>query len=113
MFWGVFTADHLGPCHIWETETKEDTALYKSYIDDWNSKNKARLHLEWELEKGLSRLGLKNKPGKKPAWRFDKAHGKMVREGRAGGIDWIRYRHEVLIPHYWPFLDSLPGKKED
>src|SRR6266516_2393529 len=112
MAWAVFIYDHKGLMFIWEKETEKAIKFYKNFIDEWNTTNEARLRTEWEREKGMSRLGLKGKPGRKPAWKFDKHHGKMVREGK-GGIDWIRYRYEVLIPYYWPFLDSLPGEKSD
>jgi hypothetical protein len=32
--------------------------------------------------------------GGKPQWRFTKANGKLVREGKVGGIDW--YKYELL-----------------
>ena len=75
------------------------------------------MRVEWELSKGenlislqngilfilgLSRLGLRNRGGRKPQWRFNKASGKLERSLR-GGIDWWRYSHEVLIPKLLPF----------
>jgi hypothetical protein len=35
----------------------------------------------------MRRVGLKNKPGKKPVWKHTKETGAAVREGRKGGID--------------------------
>jgi hypothetical protein len=39
----------------------------------------------------------------KPKWKFTEGRGAMVRKGKAGGIDAIRYRREVLIPKLIPF----------
>ena len=46
----------------------------------------------------MHRIGLRNKPGTKPQWRWTKETGKAVREGKKGGIDWWRYQQEILIP---------------
>ena len=50
----------------------------------------------------MGRLGLRNKPGKKPEWKWDKKHGKLERNSK-GGIDWWRYCAEVVIPKFIPF----------
>jgi transposase len=114
MVWACFTFHHKGPMHFWKPETKQQEQEYKNIIDDWNTRNEARLKEEWELNTGLQRMTLgKKKRGRKPTWRFTKVNGKMVRDSKAGGIDWIRYQKEVLQPLYWPFIDSLPGSKRD
>ncbi len=46
---------------------------------------------------------------RKPEWKWDKAHGKLVRDGK-GGIDWYRYQNKVLRPKLLPF--AVECKKE-
>jgi hypothetical protein len=45
---------------------------------------------KWELKKGMERLGLRAKPGKKPQWRWNEKNGKLAR-GKGLGIDWWHY----------------------
>jgi hypothetical protein len=45
---------------------------------------------KWELKKGMERLGLRAKPGKKPQWRRNEKNGKLAR-GKGLGIDWWHY----------------------
>jgi hypothetical protein len=50
------------------------------------------LKMNWELSSGVSCINLRRRPpGRRPQWRFNKANGKLIREGKAGGIDWFRY----------------------
>ncbi len=35
-----------------------------------NASREAEARLRWELETGVSRMGLRNKPGLKPKWRW-------------------------------------------
>lgn len=47
---------------------------------------------------GVRRIGLRRSPpGKKPQWRFTKANGKLIRDSKAGGIDWYRYIQFILF----------------
>jgi hypothetical protein len=41
----------------------------------------------WQLESGMRRVGLKNKPRKKLVWKYIKEIRVVVREGRKGKID--------------------------
>lgn len=36
MFWGCFSFDKKGPCHIWKTETVQEKVDAQKEIDDWN-----------------------------------------------------------------------------
>jgi hypothetical protein len=36
MFWGCFTYDHKGPCHIYYPETDEQKQYYQDLIDEEN-----------------------------------------------------------------------------
>jgi hypothetical protein len=55
--------------------------------------------IEWELETAMRRLNMnRNVGGCKPMWKYTAACGAIKRTGKAGGIDAIQYRREVLIP---------------
>lgn len=36
MFWGCFTWDKKGPCHIWKAETAKEKRIAKAKIDQMN-----------------------------------------------------------------------------
>lgn len=42
-------------------------------------------------------------PGKKPVWRWTEKNGNLVRNASRGGIDWYRYKTEILEPKLLPF----------
>lgn len=95
MFWGAFSWDHKAPCHIYKKETAQQKKEADEAIKLLNKQYEPIKRLEWELSTEVSRLGLRNKPGRKLKWKFDKKRGKLDRiEG--GGIDWWRYKTEVL-----------------
>jgi len=102
MFWGCFSYKKKGPCYCWKPETKKDKELSQKLIGEINKELEPILYTEWELEIGMKRVGLRNKPGKLPTWKFSKKTGKLVR-GEGTGIDWWRYQKEVLIPKLIPF----------
>jgi hypothetical protein len=39
---------------------------------------------EWELNTPMRQLGLRNKPRVKPEWKWDKKHGKLIRDSTRG-----------------------------
>ena len=90
MFWGCFTYDKIGPCHIYRAETAAEKEASQKEINELNEALESEKRKEWELSNGVRRLGLRNLPGRKPKWRFTKETGKLVRRGK-GGIDWWRY----------------------
>ena len=55
---------------------------------------------------GVQRLGLRNKPGKAPVWRFTKQTGKLVQQAKAGRIDWYRYGQVILMGKLLPFAQE-------
>jgi hypothetical protein len=60
--------------------------------------------IEWELETAMQRLRLNhNIGGCKPTWKYTAACRAMKRTSKAGGINAIRYRREVLRPKLIPF----------
>jgi len=91
MFWGCFSWDKKGPCHIWTKETAQEKKQAQEELDKLNENHKDQLQAAWELSTGMRRLDLRRrKSGPKPQWRFTKANGKLVRDSQAGGIDWYR-----------------------
>lgn len=105
MFWACFSYDWKGPCHCWSAETAAQKKKYAAIVDKYNKEHEPIDRENWELAEGMDRLRLdRNKPGKKPRWRYTAARGKMERKAKAGGIDWMRYQYEVLRPKFVPFI---------
>lgn len=103
MFWGAFSYYEKGPYHIWKDESAKEKKAAKADLEARNSLTEAAHKEMWELETGMRRVGLKNKPGKKPVWKYTKETGAAVREGRQGGIDWYRYQEVILKKKLLPW----------
>lgn len=110
MFWGSFTYEKKGPCHIYRTETKKEKLEADKVIAEINELLEPKLREEWELNTSMRRLKLRNLGGKKPTWKWDAKHGKLVRR-QGDGIDWWRYRQQVLIPKLFPFYKECLGER--
>jgi transposase len=106
MFWGCFSWDKKGPCHIWKAETKAQRKENDKLLEKLNIELEPSLKAQWELEVPFRRMGLRNKPGRKPKWKWNKNHGKLVREG-SGGIDWFLYCQQIVVPKLIPFAKEL------
>ncbi|EOA85997.1 uncharacterized protein SETTUDRAFT_112450, partial [Exserohilum turcica Et28A] len=83
-----------------ETNVERKDAARK--IEQLNAELEPLQREEWELSTSMRRTGLRNKPGRKPQWRWTEQTGKLVRSSK-GGIDWWRYQSCVLIPKLIPF----------
>jgi len=105
MFWGCFSYDKKGPCHVWEDETKAETAQADKWLEKENQALEAVCKQEWELEAAMRRIRITRRmPGRAPVWKWNKNTGKLVRESKGkGGIDWYRYYRCVLEPKLLPF----------
>ena len=97
MFWGCFSYDKKGPYHIWKAETAAEKKACKADLDRMNALLEPEAKEAWELETYMRRMGLRNKPGKKPEWKFTAETGKITISGKKGGITWYRYQKQVLI----------------
>ena len=106
MFWGSFSWDRKGPFHCWEPETAQEKKQAKIALEALNAAKEKEDKRRWELETGMRRTGLRNKPGKKPVWKHTIKTGKLVR-GAGKGIDWWRYQTKVVIPKLIPFAQQL------
>ena len=113
MFWGCFTYDYKGPSHVWRPETAQEKRDAALKIDEINKILEPIMREEWELTTGMKRIGLRNKPGRAPQWRWTKENGKLTRGSDKGGIDWWRYQTGVLLPKLIPFakkcMRARPG----
>lgn len=94
MFWGCFTYNKKGPCHIYMAETAQEKKQAEKEIEQLNRQREPACRAEWEINTALSRMALRNLPGRKPTWRWSDKTGKLVRKGK-GGVDWYRYRKVV------------------
>ncbi len=107
MFWACFTWAKKGPCYCWPNETSAMTAKYKKMMDIYNEAHEEEDRENWELETKMRRMKLKGVGGRKPTWKYTAKTGKQERKGKSGGIDWMRYQQEVLIPRFIPFMEQL------
>lgn len=105
MFWGAFSYDKKGPYYCWRKETAAEKKKALKEIEEMNKELEPELRAQWELLTSMNRLGLRSKPGRKPQWQWDKAHGRLQR-GRGSGIDWYRYQTKVLKPLLIPFAQE-------
>jgi hypothetical protein len=103
MFWGCFSYDKKGLCHIWKPETAKEKKQAKIQIDKINAELESELRQNWELETGMRRMGLRGKGGPKPQFRMTKENGVVVREKGKGDIDWWRYQQVILKSKLIPF----------
>jgi len=112
MFWGCFSYDKRGPCHIWEDETDKE----KEEAKEWLKKKNAELELickeEWELTTPMRRLRItRNFRGTKPKWRWCEKTGKLERKASRGGIDWYRYYRVIFEKKLLPFTKECEATR--
>jgi hypothetical protein len=90
MFWGCFSYDSKGPCHIWKEETKTEKKEAQRIIDKMNKERESSCQAGWEASTAIRRINLeraRKPPGPKPQWKFNKVNGFLSRDTK-GGIDW-------------------------
>jgi hypothetical protein len=80
MFWGCFSYERKGPCHVYKPETMAEKKDAARKIEQLNAELEPIQKQEWELTTSMRRVGLRNKPGKKPQWRWTEKTGKLERE---------------------------------
>jgi len=68
-FWGCYTYDSKGPCHIWRPETAQEKKAAVKDLEELNKELEPILKERWELENGIRRLNLRNLPGRAPEWK--------------------------------------------
>jgi hypothetical protein len=105
-FWGCFSYDSKGPCHIWHPETAQERKAAEKDLEELNAKLEPILREQWELETGMRRLKLRNQGGRAPQWRGDAKHGKLIRR-EGSTVDWYRYQKEILMKKLIPYAKSM------
>jgi transposase len=112
MFWGCFSYNQKGPCHIWKPETPREKRDAEKHLEELNRDLEPVMQEQWELETGMRRMGLRNKGGRKPTWKWGPKTGKLTRRKDGAGVDWYRYQTQILIPKLIPFAkqckESMP-----
>ena len=106
MFWGCFSYDKKGPCHIWKNETAAEKRACEADLARMNADLEPEAKAQWELETAMRRIKLRNLGGPKPKWKFTAATGKVTISGKKGGITWYRYQKQVLIPKLLKFAQE-------
>jgi len=107
MFWACFSWGYKGPYHIWSDETPQMTARYDRFIRQYNEDHEAAHKAAWEAEETIRRAQLKRPPRVPRTWKHTEQTGAMVRKATGGGIDWVRYRFEILEAKFMPFMSTL------
>jgi hypothetical protein len=113
MFWGCFSYDYKGPCHIYYKETEEQKIFYEEKMQQNNDEEiEAEMRAEFDriqAEKEEAwRLKGRKKPGKPASWEVFWENHKQKRNGKyKGGIDNMRYTYECIIPLLIPFMEEI------
>jgi len=103
MWWSSFSYYEKGPCYIWKDETVKERNNAIKDLEKRNALIEEENKRMWEITKGIERVGLRNKPGKRPAWKHTKENGAYIRTKGKGGIDWYRYQEVILKKKLLPF----------
>ena len=118
MFWGCFSYDYKGPCHIWKDALAPEKEAAKKRLEIMNQELEPIKRAEWEAEQvrkaaeRTRKYGTRKAGGTKAAWKWDKAHGKIIRAGK-GGIDWYRYQEHILKKKLIPFAKACQLGRPD
>jgi hypothetical protein len=110
MFWGTFSYDFKGPCHVYLKGTAADKKRYNAIIKAHNDLQLPAIRAEWGIKVAKDKakwLALNRlKPGKPALFEnFRKKHRLIMRRERGkGGIYWMRYRYEVVEPLVVPYM---------
>ena len=108
MFWGAFTANERGPYHFYATETVAEKTAAQEDLQDINADYNAEAQLCLDRWRAENARRSKSKQLKRP-WKPE-GKPKERRKGLKGGVDWYRYRTEVLLPKLLPFCKEVIAK---
>ena len=103
MFWGAFLYNWKAPCHIWRPETAAEKEALKRELKAINDVIEPKLRQAQGLNTGIQRLGLCNKPDRKPQFCIIEENGAFQKNGKKGGINWYCYLTMILLPILIPF----------
>lgn len=109
MFWGCFTYDKKGPCHVWEKQSAADKIAMNKDLDARNKRIEVANKRKWQktqrewLKKWIDDHDGRRPGGVRKKWVHNEDNGAfVVRPGR-GGINWYRYQKEILLAKLFPF----------
>ena len=118
MFWGSFSYDKKGPCHVWEKETPEEKRDCKADLDTRNLLIEKANKQKWEKEQRKWLRDWKKAHGRAPrgvrkVWKHNEKTGAFVVKNRRGGINWYRYQKRILIEKLLPFARDCQKDRPD
>jgi hypothetical protein len=67
----------------------------------------------WELINEMRRLFTRNLSDKKPQWKWDEDHEKMIRKESKEEIDWWRYQNVILLSKLISFVKKCNQKRAE
>lgn len=123
MFWGAIALGYgSGPYHIWQEETEAEK---KDIQRELQEEVQYRKDLEVQQQRRATQPGtveysqlaeinhnIAIQRVQRPRLRFKRPEQlfqqpKPTRQGTKGGIDWIRYKREILLPKLYPFAIKI------
>jgi transposase len=118
MFWGAFSYDKKGPCHVWEKETAEEKRERKADLEARNSLIEKANKQKWEKEQRKWLRDWTKAHGRKPSgmrktWKHNEKTGAFVVKNGRGGINWYRYQKRILIEKLLPFAREFQKDRPD
>jgi transposase len=118
MFWGSFSYDKKGPCHVWEKETAKEKKERKADLDARNKKMEKNNKRKWEKEqkewlRNWVKAHGRNPGGTRKIWKHDESTGAFVVKNGRGGINWYRYQKKILIEKLLPFAKECQKDRPD
>lgn len=103
MFWGAICYGIPGPGHVWTTETSKEKEIAAEILKTENKQQE--LAAKIALEATPPRLKKRDRP---PTYLTEQ---KICKKG-VKGIDWYRYRKEILRPHLYPFYQKVNSLRD-
>ncbi len=106
MFWGSFSYDNKGPCHIWAPETSEEQKVATQNMKKMKKQLEPVLKAQWIEDEAPCYANRVRSGGHRGVWKWDTAHSRSERKGRRG-IDWYRYQNVILEKKTAPFFTKV------
>jgi len=109
MFWGCFTYDKKGPCHVWKKQSAADKQAMNDDLDARNKRIEVANRRKWQkkqrewLKKWIDDHKGNRPGGVRKKWVHSEENGAFVVKPGRGGINWYRYQKEILVAKLLPF----------
>ena len=107
-FWACYTREFKGPCHFFARETN----IEKKEADEILKQINSDYHAEAQLLANHFHAEEAKKPPSKRRKRVPKPDKELIERTKnlKGGIDWYRYRMEILRTRLLPFCKEIIEK---